>query len=80
MKDVKFKYNRYKKIQIAKGIIPAIIGLVIGAVSLWKTSTETGQDQMLSIIDDCSESGGEPFTATDNYGTTRKYYAEVIGD
>jgi len=80
MNDV-FKYSHYEKVRIAKGLIPAVIGLAVGVVSLWKTAITLGQDQTLSIIDNCMEEGYNAMTATEKEtGITRRYYSERVED
>ena len=81
MNDVKFRYTNYRKLQIAKGVIPAVIGLAVGVVSLWKTAITLGQDQTLAIIDRCIEEGYNAMTATEmETGITRRYYSERVED
>lgn len=74
-------YRTHKKIQIAKGIIPAVIGLAVGAVSLWKTAAGIGEDKVLSRIDfDSDHFKDEPFVKYDDDGIIREYRSERIGD
>ena len=81
MKDVNFNYTHYRKIQLAKSLMPAVIGLAVGVVSLWTTSTSIGEDRTLTIIDTCFDKGYNAMTATEKEtGITRRYFSERVED